>query len=291
MLRRAALLSILVYALAASACSEESDTPSSPSPPSNTWHYTPLGASDAVGVGGSVPCAPFDLNCPTGTGYAQTILRRLRAERGDTAYLNLGVPGAVMSPAIEALAAQIGLGVERNMTEGQAPHVPPATTHITIFAGSNDANVVGEAVRQGRGGSDIRAFVDQQVRQWADDYETLIGRVRQRAPNARIVVLNLPNLGVAPYLGGRSTQERSIMQRIAVGFADGANALTARGVLVVDLMCEPRLYNPANFSSDGFHPSDQGYALMAELAYPRLTSGAGAAPATACPQRALLPAL
>ena len=61
-----------------------------------------------------------------------------------------------------------------------------------------------------------------------------------------------------------------MLQYIAVGLSDKANSLTSRGVLVVDLMCEPRIYSPANFSSDGFHPSDIGYALMAELSYPAL---------------------
>lgn len=281
----------LVCALAAGACSKDAESPTSPSPNADRWYYTPLGASDAIGFGSSVPCAPFDLECGNGTGYVQTILRRLRAERSNTEYRNLGVPGAVMSPAIEALAGQIGRPVERNMTEGQTAFVAAATTHVTIFAGGNDANVIGEAVRAGQSGGDIRGFVDRQVRQWADDYATLIGRVRQRAPNARIVVLNLPNLGAAPYMSGSSLQERAIMQRIAVGLADAANALTARGVLVVDLMCDARLYSAGNFAPDGFHPNDQGYALMAELAYPPLTSGSAPTPLVSCPQRTLLPAL
>lgn len=286
---RISLLLSLLCAIAANACSKDSETPTSPSPTAGAWFYTPLGASDAIGFGGSVPCAPFDLNCPNGTGYAQTILRRFRAERTDTGYENLGVPGAVMSPGIETLAGQIGRPVERNMTDGQAPRVQVSTTHVTIFAGGNDANVIGEAVRAGRGGSDVRGFVDQQTRRWADDYATLVGRVRQRAPNVRIVVLNLPNLGAAPYMAGNPVQERSIMQRIAVGLADAANGLTSQGVLVVDLMCEPRLYGAANFSADGFHPNDQGYALMAQLAYPPLSTGTAAAPAASCAQRTLLP--
>ncbi|MCA1584328.1 MAG: SGNH/GDSL hydrolase family protein [Acidobacteria bacterium] len=289
MTHRLPLLLSLLCAISAGACSKDNETPTTPSPTGSPWFYTALGASDAIGFGGSVPCAPFDLNCPNGTGFVQGLLRRLRAERSDTGYENLGVPGAVMSPAVETLAGQIGRPVERNMTDGQAPRLQAATTHLTIFAGGNDANVLGEAVRAGRGGADVRGFVDQQTRQWAEDLATFVGRIRQRAPAARIVVLNLPNLGAAPYMAGNSTQERSIMQRIAVGLADASNALTSRGVLVVDLMCEPRLYSAANFSSDGFHPNDQGYALMAQLAYPALASGTAAPPAATCPQRTLLP--
>jgi lysophospholipase L1-like esterase len=282
------LLIAAATVVVAVACSRDADTPTSPSP-ARGGSYTVIGASDALGVGGSVVCAPFDLNCPNGTGYAQQLQRRLQQAQGELSYLNLGVPGAVMSPGVETLANQIGRSVARNFIDGQTPFVPPATTHVTIFAGGNDANVIGEAVRGGQGGSDPRSFIDEQIRRWGDDYVTFIGRIRDRAPGARIVVLNLPNLGAAPYLAGRSIQDRSIMQRIAVGLADRANALTARGVMVVDLLCEPRLYDAANFSSDGFHPSDRGYTLMADLAYPPLSSGAAPAPAASCPQRTLLP--
>ena len=66
------------------------------------------------------------------------------------------------------------------------------------------------------------------------------------------------------------------MQRIAVGLSDRVNALTSQNVLVVDLLCDPRVYEPGSFYTDGFHPSDRGYAVMAELTYPRLSSGTGA---------------
>jgi lysophospholipase L1-like esterase len=58
---------------------------------------------------------------------------------------------------------------------------------------------------------------------------------------------------------------------------------------VVDLMCDARIVQPSSFSSDGFHPSDAGYALMAELAYPALRNGSQPAPMPACASRTLLP--
>lgn len=277
-------------ALAFAGCSEDHDSPTSPSPGGRSpGTYTAIGASDAVGAGGSIPCAPFDLGCSNGTGYVQQIARRLRAQLGEELTLeNLGTPGGVLSPTLSTLGSEFNR-VALNFIERQAPHVSPATTYLTIFAGGNDANIIGEAVRAGRAGGDIRGYVDRQIQQWGADYETLISRVRSRAATARIVVYNLPNLAVAPYMAGASAQERSIMQRIAVGLADRANALASRGVLVVDLMCEPRIYNAANFSSDGFHPSDQGYTLMADLAMPALLSGSAASPSGSCPQRTALP--
>lgn len=278
-----------MLAVAVAGCNK-SDGPTAPSPgPAPVPHYTVIGASDAIGEGGSIRCAPFDLECPDGTGYAQRLIRQLRQERGNTDYRNLGVPGQVLSPAIETLAAQLGRA-GGNFIDRQAPFVKPESTMVTIFAGGNDANVIGEAVRAGLAGGDPRAFIDAQVAQWGSDYGRLIEEIRRHAPGARIVVLNVPNLGAAPYVAANPQIERSMLQRITVGLADKANALTSRGVLVVDLMCEPRIYNAGNFSPDGFHPNDNGYALMAELTYPALANGSAGAPLASCPSRTLQPA-
>ena len=83
--------------------------------------------------------------------------------------------------------------------------------------------------------------------------------------------MNLPNLGAAPYVSSATAvrQERRCSASPSAS-TDRVNALAAQNVVVVDLMCDAALYSAANFSSDGFHPSDQGYALMAELLYPAL---------------------
>ena len=104
-----------------------------------------------------------------------------------------------------------------------------------------------------------------------------------------IVALNMINLAGAPYVASRPTSEKSIMQRIAVGISDRVNALTSKNVLVVDLMCDARLYQPSNYASDGFHPGDGGYAVFAEDTYPALANGTGSQPNTSCPQRRLFP--
>jgi lysophospholipase L1-like esterase len=123
------------------------------------------------------------------------------------------------------------------------------------------------------------------VRQWGTDLAELVNRIRARAPNARIVALNLPNLAGSPYLSANSASEKSLMQRVAVGLSDRVNALTGQYVLVVDLMCDARLYQPQNYASDGFHPGDGGYRIFAEMTLPALRDGATTAPSTTCSQR------
>ena len=249
--------------------------------------YTAVGASDAIGFGGSAVCLPF-ADCPGGTGYVQILHRRLRDTGGTVSHLNMSLPGGVLSRAIEDLAASIGRRIEAgNFIERLSPFVPTATTHLTVFAGGNDANTIAQAARAGLGGSDANGYVDAQVRQWGTDYEDLIRRVRQRSANARIVALNLPNLAASPYVAANSLAEKRLMQRVAVGLSDRVNALRALNVIVVDLMCDPRLLQASNYSSDGFHPNDSGYAIIAELTFPAVANGTAATPSTSCPQRSI----
>lgn len=284
----------LAALLATTACKSSSDSPDSPtgpSPATGPISYTAIGASDGIGFGSSSPCLPF-VDCPDGLGYVQILRRDLVATGRTVSHRNLSIPGAVLSRAIEDLARAIGRPIDTlagNFIERQSQFVPTDTTHLTIFAGGNDANVIAQAARAGRGGSDVNGYVDAQARQWGTDLADLVSRVRSRAPNARIVVLNLINLAGAPYLSGNPTSEKSLMQRVAVGLSDRANALTAQGVLVVDLMCDARLYQSSNYASDGFHPGDGGYRVFAELTLPALRDGANNAPNPTCPQRRLFP--
>ncbi len=76
--------------------------------------------------------------------------------------------------------------------------------------------------------------------------------------------------------------------RIANTFQDSLNRLTAQDVRVVDLLCDPRSYQPGHYSSDGFHPNDAGYAFMADLVVAAFERGVPA-PQAGCPSMSLAP--
>jgi lysophospholipase L1-like esterase len=292
-MHRAAAMAVLLSALAAASACNQNDTPTTPTPspsPSSPIHYAVVGASDSIGFGGSVPCLPFDPDCPAGTGYVYVVKRRFQLEGVTVQLSNRGLPGAVLSAAILALARDIGrTDIPGTFLDQIVPFIPNTSTHISIFAGGNDANVIAQNIRAGRGSADLRGYIDDQVRQFGNDAVEMVTRLRARAPGARIAALNLPNLAAAPYVSSLQPVDKSILQRIAVGIADRINALAAHNVIVVDLLCEGRLYSAANFSSDGFHPNDQGYALMAELLYPALRNGSAPTPSSNCPSRTLVP--
>lgn len=252
--------------------------------------YTALGASDAVGVGGSVPCLPFT-DCPAGTGYVPRILRALRESDPATLLTNMGLPGAVLSREVQDLGNSVGIGINNNLLQHEAPFVPSSTTLVTIFAGANDANTIATAIDRGAAaGEDPNVYIDRQVAAFAADYTELVGVVRGRAPSARIYVFNLPNLAGLPFAISRPTRDRQWLQRLSVGFSrQGANALVGLNVTVIDLLCNPRSYQGSTYSSDGFHPNDTGYAYLADEALRAINAASAPPPAASCPQMTLVP--
>jgi lysophospholipase L1-like esterase len=278
---------VLLALLGAAACDSD-DSPTQPTPPPNPNEvfYTAIGASDAVGAGGTVQCFPF-ADCPDGTGYVPLTARRLRADGKIVTLTNLGTPGAVLNAEIQNLGNSIGRPIQHNFLDRELPFVPRNTTLVTIFAGGNDANTVGEAVAAGRGGADPTAFITTHVTNYGRDYRALVSGVRERAPNARIIVLNLPNMAGLPYAATLTVAQKRILQAIAVGMSAQANSLVQQGALVIDTMCDARSYQGANYSSDGFHPNDAGYAFMHALIYPAATTGSAPPPSASCPQMAL----
>jgi len=158
---------------------------------------------------------------------------------------------------------------------------------VTIFAGGNDVNTIGAAVEAGLGGTDPAGYVTTQTQNFGRDLRSMLDVIKERAPQARVVVLNLPNMAGLPYAAGYPADKKRWLQTIAVGFSAQINALSSRGALVIDLMCDSSFYNAAMYSSDGFHPNDAGYARLADVVYPAASTGSSTAPRASCGQMAL----
>jgi lysophospholipase L1-like esterase len=286
---------VLVHAGAAAlliglaACSSKkddeggSDNPNAPSGGSNTVFYSAVSASDGTGFGSTSPCLPF-ADCPDGTGYVQRVVREMRNSGKMVTVLNLSVPGSVVGPEIENLARELGRGSIGNFVERQLPFVSRSSTLVTIFGGANDVNVVGNAIEAGMGGGNPVGWGTAFATGFGRDIATIVDGVRSRAPNAKIILLNPPNGAGLPYVATRPRDQLRILQAISVRFSAEANVQASRGVLVVDLMCDPRSYVPSNYSSDGFHPNDAGYAFMAEAVMRAVNSATLPPPRSDCPQ-------
>ena len=286
-------LAVLIGLAAAStlACRNAAETPTGPGPipgPNSTIHYTSIGASDATGFGSSGFCLPFT-ECPDGRGYVQVATRELRSRGFIVNQVNLAIPAAVISRRLQDLGRQYGHLTSVNFLEEAAPFVTSQATLVTIFAGANDVNTITAALGAGAGAADQVAYINNQIQAFGQDFATLVRMVREKAPSARVVVLNLPNMGAMPFRTNSTLQLRRASQMLSVGITTIViNPNIASGVTVLDLMCDPRSYQAATYSSDGFHPSDTGYAWIAAEVVAAATASYRA-PASSCPQMTLVP--
>lgn len=279
----------LSLALPLAACDIIKDTisPTSPTtagPPAAgaAVSYTAMGASDALGIGGSVECQIFQ-PCDNGTGYVPRLVRDLRAQPHEVTHVNLGIPAAVLSPAIQTIARNHGREVPGNFIDHELAFLSPGATLVTVFGGGNDANGLGAALRQGAHGNDLTGYIDTQIRAYGADFDRLVSGIKSRASSAFIVIINLPNLAALPYAANLPLPERQALQRIAVGFSKEANRQAGRGVVVLDLMCDAGVYERSRISSDGFHPNDAGYQYLEQRVL-ALVNGASSTPAATCSQ-------
>ncbi|HKB24307.1 MAG TPA: SGNH/GDSL hydrolase family protein [Methylomirabilota bacterium] len=165
--------------------------------------------------------------------YVSRIHARLRAVYPSARLTNLGVGGATSG---DVLARQLDRAIERR------PHL------VTLSVGPNDITT---GVR---------------VETYEKNLETILGRLARET--TAVVVANLiPDLALTPRFNRR--RERDAVAALTIGFNDVlARRARAHGVQLVDLYAASRRelpQRPELVWSDGYHPSDAGYARWAEL--------------------------
>jgi len=284
MITRRVWYAVLLAAAVLAACGSDGEGPTGPSPipqANSTINYTAIGASDTMGFGAAVSCAPYE-DCPNGRGYVHVAARSLRARGYAVNLVNLGFPATVLSRRLQNLGTQYGRNLPGNFVEMQLPYIASTQTLITIFAGANDVETIVAALGGGAGGADQSGYINSQVQLFGQEFNSFVRSVRERAPSARVIVLNLPNMAGMPKFASFPPLRRRAAQILSVGITTTViNPLAATGALVVDLMCDARSYQGSTYSTDGFHPSDTGYAWMAAEVVAATTT-AYRAPSSSC---------
>ena len=67
------------------------------------------------------------------------------------------------------------------------------------------------------------------------------------------------------------------------------NALGSSSARVIDLMCDSRSYVASNYSGDGLHPNDAGYAFIAAEVVNAITATSYPAPQSSCAGMTIVP--
>ena len=170
-------------------------------------------------------------------GYVARVFQRIEERRPGSQLSNLCVSGATTA---DVLRGQLDRGVEMN------PDL------VTLGIGVND---IGHGIS---------------LDQFSRNYEQILSTLKEKT-HAKIVVSNLPDVSSAPRIPAFMRNE---YQRQIVQFSRRLEEIASRhGVTIFDIYTittQELASHPEYFSSDGFHPSDEGYQLWADKMWPTL---------------------
>lgn len=170
-------------------------------------------------------------------GYVARLFQRLLEHRAGSELANLCVSGATTE---DVLRSQLQPGVAKS------PDL------VTLGIGIND---IGH---------------NFSLDEFARHYEEILTTLTTKT-NAAIVVTNIPDISSAPRIPAFARAE---YQQQIVRFNERLEEIARRhGVIVFDINSITHRELPGHpeyFSSDGFHPSDEGYELWASEMWPTL---------------------
>jgi lysophospholipase L1-like esterase len=194
----------------------------------DTISYVAIGASDAVGVGAT----------PETNGYVYLIADDLQNFVKSVGFHNLGVSGYLVTDMVNWLLDS-AIALEPNL--------------ITIWTGGNDFEEIASGYMT--------------IPEFNDDLETLFLTLTDSLPEAKIVIGNLPNLMMLPRFDGASAGEKQLGAILINSMNDIIEEQAETyGASVADLMSKTSVISDDdNISDDGFHPSNGGYQVMAEV--------------------------
>jgi sialate O-acetylesterase len=151
--------------------------------------------------------------------------------------VDLGVPGTDVAYAIAS----------------EVPKIPRDATVVLIFEGTNEMwPVIDPSKDAGSPSFDTHARA----------YKRLIAAVRERAPHARLVLINMRNYGYngQTFFKGESRRAEGRFSLNWDAMVDGVAATSSSAL--VDLRCDERMYDGSRFT-DGIHPTAQGHVRIA----------------------------
>jgi lysophospholipase L1-like esterase len=169
-------------------------------------------------------------------GFAFVLFRRLAAQAPGSEVTNLAIGGATVADLVRLELPRLAAG---------------RPSLILVAIGGNDA---------------VRG---RSLAEFAGDYHRLAVHLRESAPQARIVLFNVPDVSVSPIFDRSSKPE--LHERAAAFNRVVEREARAIGAQVVDTFASSELLRkePGRYlSRDQFHPSDAGYAAIAERAWP-----------------------
>jgi lysophospholipase L1-like esterase len=179
-----------------------------------------------------------------GGGYVARVFERIERVRPTSRLVNLCVSGATTADVLRSQVARVA---------------EARPTLITLGIGINDVTR------------------NLPVEQFGRNYEQVIVALKEKAPDAAIVVTGMPDISFAPAVPEFLRDEA---RRRIVAYNERVRDIAAHHQLrFIDAYEKSHQLIPQHpefFSPDNFHPSDEGYELWAVLMWPTIKEAIGA---------------
>jgi lysophospholipase L1-like esterase len=168
--------------------------------------------------------------------FAALIYADVRRKHPKSTMRNLGTPGATTDEIALAEVPRIRAG---------------PCSMIVVIAGANDVQKLYTA------------------RHIAASYANLLQRVRARVPSAALVVLGLPDVSISPRIPWVLKPWESSLSRDASASIAASARTNGAAFVPMYALSHAQAYRTASLlSSDGIHPNDAGYRIMAAATLP-----------------------
>jgi lysophospholipase L1-like esterase len=224
------LRSIIILALALIAGCAHAPGPRAATP------SPPTGRAVAISVLGDSLAFGTGASEPTG-GFAFRLYESIERERPGSEITSDAIGGTTVADVLRLEAARL---------RGTHPDL------IILCVGGNDV------VRR----TDPRAF--------ARAYSQLVDTIRNEVPHAKLVLFGVPNVATSPLFADFDARAIALLS-LADDTAVRANAArTGAGFVDLFALSQSAKDRPGFFSSDQFHPSDDGHERIAALARPTI---------------------
>lgn len=144
----------------------------------------------------------------------------------------------------------------------EVPQIPLNATIVTLYIGTNDSIFLdGDEYDLTPNADNIMQFVPLVETAYAQNITGIIAGIHQRVPAAKIILADVPNAAWRP----AGQQELPILRQSETDMIDAfRQTLIATGLPLVDLTCDPGMYDDANFGGPTDpHPVASGFAIIA----------------------------
>ena len=205
-------------------------TPQAPQPMPTSTTY--------VALGDSVTYGDF-ADDPQTQGYATRVASVFHLKLDD-----LAIPGAGTFAVISR----------------ELPNMPQAPAAITLFIGYNNV-----AALAPQSATSVVGDPTSTEAQYASDMNQIANTLR--LTGSQVYIATVPNIAnLAPW----TTKSQDVRQTLSDVTKSMNETIMKLGLPVVDLRCDPGMYDPSNYYN-GVHPNTQGHAYLAGLFFKAMT--------------------